>query len=329
MLAGAGQKVITATLINDPWSSQTYDVYGGMVKWIREKNGDWNYDYTIFDKWVSFMMDLGIDKQVNCYSMIPWTFRFSYFDAASEKYTNLEAKPGSEEYKEHWFRMLKDFAKHLKKRNWFNITTIAMDERPEKDMKIALDIIKSADPAFKVSLAGNYHPLIQKQLFDYCIAAGQNMSDETLAERKAKGFITTIYTACPEPYPNAFTSSPYAELTWLAWHSLYRNFDGYLRWDYNNWNANPLLDSRFGHWAAGDTYFVYPETRSSIRFERLREGIQDYEKATILKNQFKERVETAKLKKLEESISQFGLKTLNGKNAHFAVDKAKEVLNSF
>jgi hypothetical protein len=155
------------------------------------------------------------------------------------------------------------------------------------------------------------------------------MSQETLGERKAKGFITTYYTACPELYPNAFTSSPYAELTWLAWHALYRNFDGYLRWDYNNWNANPLLDSRFGHWAAGDTYFVYPEARSSIRFERLREGIQDFEKATILKKVFKERGDEVKLTKLEDVISQFGLKTLNGKNAQVAVDKAKDVLNSF
>ncbi len=329
MLAGAGQKVITATLINDPWSSQTYDVYGGMVKWIKKENGNWDYDYTVFDKWVSFMMDLGIDKQINCYSMIPWTFKFTYYDEASEQYTALEAKPGSEEYKEHWYRMLKDFAQHLKKRKWFGLTTIAMDERPAKDMRIALDIIKSADPAFKVSLAGNYHPEIQNELYDYCIASEQNMSQETLAERKAKGFITTYYTACPELYPNAFTSSPYAELTWLAWHALYRNFDGYLRWDYNNWNANPLLDSRYGHWAAGDTYFVYPEARSSIRFERLREGIQDFEKATILKKVFKERGDEVKLTKLEDVISQFGLKTLNGKNAQVAVDKAKDVLNSF
>lgn len=329
MLARAGQKVITATLIDDPWSAQTYDVYGGMINWIKKKDGTWKYDYTVFDQWINFMMGLGIDKQIDCYSMIPWTLKFAYYDEVSGTETALEAKPGSEEYREHWSRMLKDFASYLKEKRWFHLTTIAMDERPEKDMKIALDIIKSADPDFKVSMAGNYHPEIQDFIYDYCIASGQKMSAETLAERKAKGYKTTFYTACPEPYPNAFTSSQYAELTWLPWHSLYRNFDGYLRWDYNNWNADPLLDSRFGHWAAGDTYFVYPEARSSIRFERLREGIQDYEKVRILKREFEERGEVEKLYKLNKAISEFDLKSLNGENAHVAVDKAKEVLNSF
>ncbi len=329
MLAGAGQKVITATLIDDPWSAQTYDVYGGMVKWTKKTNGEWTYDYTVFDQWINFMMDLGINKQINCYSMIPWTLKFTYFDEASGENHFLEAKPGSEEYKAHWFRMLKNFAAHLKERKWFDITTIAMDERPEKDMKIALGIIKSADPDFKLSLAGNYHPEIQEFIDDYCIASEQNMPEETITARRNKGFITTYYTACPEPFPNTFTSSPYAELNWLPLHSLYRNFDGYLRWDYNNWNADPLKDSRFGSWAAGDTYFVYPEARSSIRFERFREGIQDYEKAKILKEEFEERGEVDKLLKVNQAISLFGFKTLNGKNAHIAVDKMKDILNSY
>ena len=329
MLANAGQKVITATLIHDPWSSQTYDVYDGMVKWIKQKNGDWKYDYTVFDKWMEYMMGLGIDQQINCYSMIPWTLKFRYFDESSGKDQALEAKPGSEEYKEHWSQMLKDFAKHLKQKKWFDITTIAMDERPEKDMQFALDIIKAADPDFKISMAGNYHPKIQADIYDYCIASDQHMSPEVLAERQAKGFVTTFYTACPELYPNAFTSSDYAELTWLPWHSLFRNFDGYLRWDYNNWNADPFQDSRFGKWAAGDTYFVYPGGRSSIRFERLREGIQDYEKLNILRKKFKENGEVDKLKQLKEAIAQFDLKTLDGSNAHFAVDKAQKIINSF
>ena len=329
MLAGAGQKVITATLIEDPWSSQTYDVYGGMVKWIKKETGEWSYDYTIFDKWINFMMGLGIDQQINCYSMIPWTLKFTYFDEASGENNFLEAKPGSEEYKNHWLRMLKDFAFHLKEKNWFNITTIAMDERPEKDMRLALKIIKSADPDFKLSLAGNYHPEIQEFIYDYCIASGQNMPQETITERRNKGFVTTYYTACPEPFPNTFTSSEYAELTWLPMHSLFRNVDGYLRWDYNNWNADPRVDSRFGHWAAGDTYFIYPGARTSIRFERLREGIQDYEKALILKKEFKEKGDVERLQNLEQAISEFDLKSLNGRNAHIAVDKAKQVLNSF
>jgi hypothetical protein len=76
MLADAGQKIITTSVIHDPWNSQTYDVYKSMVKWTLKKDGTWEYDYTVFDKWVSFMMSLGINKEINCYSMIPGTSSF-------------------------------------------------------------------------------------------------------------------------------------------------------------------------------------------------------------------------------------------------------------
>ena len=36
-------------------------------------------------------------------------------------------------------------------------------------------------------------------------------------------------------------------------------------------------------WDAGDCFVVYPGPRSSIRFERLREGITDFEKIRIVR----------------------------------------------
>ena len=59
-----------------------------------------------------------------------------------------------------------------------------------------------------------------------------------------------------------------------------------LRWAYNSWPENPQYDSRFAKFASGDTYFIYPYARSSIRFERLVDGIESYEKAKILMYDF-------------------------------------------
>ena len=50
-----------------------------------------------------------------------------------------------------------------------------------------------------------------------------------------------------------------------------------------------MHDSRFVTWSSGDTYLVYPGPYSSVRFERLREGIQDYEKIRILKTLVEEK----------------------------------------
>ena len=44
-----------------------------------------------------------------------------------------------------------------------------------------------------------------------------------------------------------------------------------------------MMDSRFGSWPAGDTYFTYPGCRSSMRFERLIDGIENAEKVRRLR----------------------------------------------
>jgi len=328
LLADAGQKSITASIIHDPWNGQTYDVYQSMVKWTKRANGTWEYDYTNFDKWVTFMMDLGIDKFINCYSMIPWNERFYYYDETLGKDTSLIASPNSDEYRRHWLPMLIDFARHLKAKGWWEKTTIAMDERPMKAMQNALGVIKAADSGFKVSLAGAFHPELADVLVDYCVASGEQIDTSILLRRQEKGYTTTFYTCCVEARPNTFTQSPYAEATWLAWHALHKGYDGYLRWAYNCWNANPLQDTRYGSWPGGDTWLVYPGARSSVRFERLREGIQDYEKARILISKLTDAGRGDELSELKAAIAHFELGALDSIPAAEAVNRAKALLNS-
>lgn len=72
MLANAGQKVVTANLNKDPWNHQCFDAYEDMITWTLHKDGTWSYDYKVFDRWVDMMLSLGIDRMINCYSMVPW-----------------------------------------------------------------------------------------------------------------------------------------------------------------------------------------------------------------------------------------------------------------
>ena len=61
-------------------------------------------------------------------------------------------------------------------------------------------------------------------------------------------------------------------------------YDGFLRWAYDAWPADPVRDARHSLWPAGDEFMVYPGGASSIRFEKMREGIVDYEKIRILRD---------------------------------------------
>lgn len=325
----AGGKVITASIMHKPWNGQTYDPFESMVTWLKKADGTWYFDYTVFDKWMEYMMSLGVKKQINCYSMVPWRLSFQYFDQASNSFKYLDAKPGEAAYDEFWGNMLTSFAKHLKEKGWFDITHISMDERPMKDMLATLKVIRKADKDFKVSLAGTYHDELVKELHDYCIAIGEKFPAEVIKSRKEAGQVTTYYTCCTEPRPNTFTFSAPAEAEWLGWFAAKENLDGYLRWALNSWVKNPLQDSRFTAWAAGDTYMIYPEGRSSIRFERLIEGIQSYEKIRILKEEFEKKGNKSAIKKIDKILKAFDEFSLEEIPAATVVTKAKEAINKY
>jgi len=328
--ADAGGKVITASIMHKPWNGQTYDPFESMVTWMKKADGTWWFDYTVFDKWVEFMMSLGVKKEINCYSMVPWRLSFQYFDQASNQFKFFNGKPGEPAYEEFWMRMLKSFAEHLKEKGWFEITHIAMDERPLKDMLATIDVVYKADPDFKLSLAGTYHKELLEHLDDYCITLAEKFAPEEIAKRKAEGKVTTYYTCCTEPRPNTFTFSPLAEAEWLGWWAAKINVDGYLRWALNSWVKDPLRDSRFTAWAAGDCYILYPGGRTSTRFERLIEGIQAYEKMRILRAETDKRGRSKNYgKQIDKILEPFNEFNLLEVPAEKVVNKAKAALNKF
>lgn len=274
------------------------------------------------------MMASGINKIINCYTMVPWNNKFYYYDEASGKDTLLIAKTGTPEYDEHWKPMLNAFVKHLKQKGWFSKTAIAMDERPLDDMQKVIALVKSVDKNFKISLAGSYHAEIANDIYDYCVASAENFDSTIKEKRVAAGLPTTYYTYCWEGHPNTFTFSPPAESAWLAWYAAAQNYNGYLRWAYNCWPKNPMQDARFSTWSSGDTYFVYPGG-SSIRFERLIEGVQDYEKIRILREAFIKNNDQEKLQQLEAAVNEFNIAALKEHSAAEMLQKAKAVLNAF
>lgn len=329
LYADAGGKSITASIMHKPWNGQTYDYFESMVTWIKKADGTWMFDYTVFDKWVEFMMEMGIRKQINCYSMVPWKLSFRYFDQATNSLQSVSTQPGEAVYEDMWLAMLRSFAAHLKQKGWFGITYISMDERPMETMLKTLEIIRKADKDFKVSLAGAYHKELVYELDDYCVALRMKYPEDVKRQRKQAGKVTTFYTSCEEARPNTFSFSPPAETEWFAWYSAKEGLDGYLRWALNSWVKHPLQDSRFHTWAAGDTYLIYPGGRSSLRFEHLIDGIQAYEKIRLLKKEYAEKGDKRKLDKIDKALQLFDETTLKEVPAAKAIGKAKRMLNNF
>lgn len=329
MLAEAGQKSVTATIMSRPWNGQTEDAFGSMVTKIRRIDGTWLYDYTIFDRWVEFMFSLGIDRQINCYSMIPWALQFDYIDQATSSPATFQAAPGSEEYNEYWGAFIADFARHLKAKGWFEKTMIAMDERPLESMQAVLGLIRKIEPAFKISLAGNYHEPVIYDIVDFSetFSGKQEFPESAKTKRKELGLTTTFYTCCAEAHPNMFVISNPDEAAWLGWFAQAEGYDGYLRWAYNSWTIDPLTHARFRTWPAGDCFVVYPGGRGSVRFSKLVEGIQNFEKVRILRSRWQETGNEAKLGQLTGILKSFTSETVLAEGPAKALAAAKSFLD--
>ena len=332
MLAQAGQKCITTTLIEEPWNHQTYDDFGGMIKWTKRANGTWTYDYSRFDTYVALAMECGITRQINCYSMVPVGNKISWFDEQSAKSVTAELLPGTVEYEGIWRNFLTDFKAHLKEKGWLDKTSIALDEREEEEMEKMFSFLKETAPEFKISMAGFYYEKINSSIYDFSSNWRHidKISGRIVESRRRSGLKTTYYVACGIPKPNTFTFSPPSESCYQGWFVSAMGFDGFLRWAYNSWVENPEVDSRFTKWPSGDAYLVYPNAQSSIRFERLREGIQDYEKIRILREELARNpsAEAAAAKaKLNEFMSSMNTKTLDNKSAADVINQGKQLLS--
>ncbi len=286
LYADAGGTYITTYAVHSPWSDNSYMIEGGMIEWTKLQNGQWKFDYSIFDKYVQLCMNLGINRAITIYTPVPWGFRFRYLDAATGNYKYESWAPTSPEFVRHWNVFLTDLKRHLEQKGWFDITYLGINENPMPEVLAAINMIRKHSPKWKITYAGDYHKELEFLLDDYCYLYGKESDVSTVEKRSGRKLTTTWYVCCNPPYPNNFLFSPPVEGRWMGWYSTAHKYDGFLRWAYDAWPADPARDARHVLWPAGDCFLVYPGGNSCIRFEKLREGIVDYEKIRILRDKY-------------------------------------------
>ena len=285
-LAECGVKALTVTLLDYAWNHQCYDAYGTMIGRVKNDDGSWTFDYTIFDKYVEFGRKCGIGPDIACYTMCPWGYVVRWQDSKGNT-KSATALPGSEIFNDYWGAFLVDFKKHLIEKGWFNDAYIAMDERAPKDVAIIAKFIQEKAPGMKIAMAGNRKPSdFNGIVIDNYSQYLSYITPEFLSEipgRRKNGWKTTLYVCCGPERPNTFMSSADNEAFWLGVYPQLCGLDGFLRWAANSWPHDPYADASFGDWKAGDTYLVYPEGEYSSRLLSLRSGVVAAEKLRILK----------------------------------------------
>ena len=282
--ADAGGKYITTYAVHSPWSDNSYTLEGAMIEWIKRADGSWTFDYRIFDQYVGLAMQCGIDRAITIYTPLPWGYRFRYLDAASGNHCEEVWPPDSEHFKSVWTAFLDDLKPHLVQRGWLDRTYLGINENPLEHTRAAIQVIKQHSKDWRITYAGDWHPELSALIDDYSAVISREPRREDVRTRSVRGHTTTFYVCCNPPRPNTFVFSAPVESRYLGWHAAAGGYDGFLRWAYDAWPEDPVRDARHRLWPAGDCFLVYPGGYSSIRFEKLREGIVDWEKIRILRS---------------------------------------------
>lgn len=274
----------------------------------KDNAGNMTFDFSKFDKWVNLFMKAGFTTIEGGHFGGRSDWEAPDFNA-NHMVTTLpdgtkEADPGvkvtSETFKNFLSRFLPAFQEHLQKKGWLDNYMQHLCDEPitvnAASYNKLSSYVKEYAPKFRIIDASMCKEIVGN--IDTWVPQPQEVDGafSFFDERKKAGDEVWIYT-CLSPkgkYMNRFIDFPLIKTRLLHWMNYKYDFTGYLHWGLNYWQGDPymLLEPDWGggnHLPPGDSHIIYPGKQgplSSIRFEAMRDGIEDFElfKALAKKN---------------------------------------------
>lgn len=309
-LASSGAKVITLIVSDYSWAGQgcykefknPSNLFELNIVNVYKGNDNHIYcDFTNLDKYLKLCFKYGIDAEIDIFGIIGnWDnfsfgnplkdykdpIRISYYDENEKAYSYIDCKDDLKEYLTQLFN-------HLYKLNIFDKVRIISDEPNNSDLfKEWVNFIDKCalnkNIKFKCAIHNQeFYEKFNENIQDISlntyeiinnITSIKNLGDK-LSSKNGKA---TWYSCCFPKKLNTFLESPLLESRLIPWFTYYINLHGFLRWAYAIWPSNPFkeVSYKYPNWTAGDMFFVYPGKNmkpiSSVRWENLKFGIQDY-----------------------------------------------------
>ena len=259
----------------------------GTNKAIRGADGKLRFDFSVLDRWIQTYFDAGFEfielQHVGGREHGQWEDKnFVAYPLRCEN----EATGQTEWIPlEEWLPALQE---HLRQKGWLERCMIHVADEPievnldswkqlsERVKRLAPDL-RRIDAIHVANLQG-YLEVWVPQL---------NFLEQWYPQfRRAqeRGAELWFYVAwVPQgKYPNRLIDYPLLKTRILHWLNHLTDTTGFLHWGYNFWGQP--LDEQL---APGDNWIVYPgkeAPRSSLRYEAMREGIEDYEYLCLLED---------------------------------------------
>jgi len=281
-----------------------------LVRVTRKADGKFTYDFSMLDRWVKMHRKVGIDwiegghlahRKGAWDSPIVW-HRFPVYDARGRRIDT--SRLPDEKFEPYMEGLLKAVYRHLKQRGWHKqfVQHVADEPIPENEdswcrcaakVKEWLPGVPRIDAVMSQGLTG---------YVDIRVPQIQHTGPDV--PRNPNETLWSYVCLAPQgQYPNRFLDYPSLRNRIIFWLSWSLGLKGFLHWGYNYWGTwrglpeevvvSPWTDATGGSvyittgmpLPAGDAFLVYPGREgicSSLRWEVIRKGFEDYEYLYLL-----------------------------------------------
>jgi hypothetical protein len=310
-LAQLGQKAVSVMATEIPWSGQrcfrdrqypSYLFEHAVVDVARDEQGELHYGYDKLDRQLALATRHGIDDEIEVFGLLNiWVDeRFGFGKVAPDapdaiRVRCFDERMGTMTYLRTagelrgFVRALRD---HFAERGVLERVRVTADEPSDLEaFNERLAFLQEAAPGLRYKVAINHFDFLEyapPEVVDavpnlVLTCRNPDLTAEVAEALHERGGKMLWYICCGPPRPNVFIHSPLVEGVLLGWLTHLFGLDGFLRWDFCLWPADPWrrVSWRAPHWSAGDMFFVLPGKDGApvetLRYEALRTAVQDYE----------------------------------------------------
>ncbi|NLC55744.1 MAG: DUF4091 domain-containing protein [Armatimonadetes bacterium] len=239
---------------------------------------------------------------------IPLRLDFSAFDAAVERYLPLglgsfivplpsvsreteEPEAAALMAQNHAGPLAAAWQQHLQEKGWLERGYTYLFDEPEPEHYATLNrvmgTIKLAAPGIRNMMTARAFPEALKYVDIWCPEVYSFNPEAARAEQeRGKEIWWYVAFSTRHPYPNFWVDYPALDCRVLFWMTWKHNLDGVLYWSGTYWAVDPWKDPMTFPGANGDGSLLYPgpnrEPIDSIRWECIRDGVEDYEVFCLL-----------------------------------------------
>jgi len=266
--------------------------------------GNLVYDFTNFDRWVETFRQAGAIGYIEGSHLLDRAGSYeapllvSTFQIVDGKPQKVSLPPDDPRVENSLSAFLAALGTHLKEKAWDSLYLQHVLDEPHGDEipyygRFAGLVHRQMPgiPTIDAIDAAHMPEVLQNNCDVWVPQLGRFDDQMTLLDRRIESGRAVWFYTCLYPqsrYLNRLLDFPLIKVRLLQWLDFRYGFTGFLHWGGNYWTPKPLLDTQpviddnTELLPPGDAFILYPDrehlsVRSSIRFETMRSGIEDYE----------------------------------------------------